>query len=124
MTTDATALAAAIPRSRLIEQVRNAPFALVKLAPTYILLITIVSIIIFREPADYYVTVVAGGTKIQQLSYSRYGPSNIDSSPQIRWYKTPDAIYVQSHPRGHLWAFSTNRSEVVDWLLPQFEHPM
>lgn len=89
----------------------------------YVPLIHLAPYSTLRASTDYYVTVYAGGKKIQHLSYSRYGPNNIDNSLQMRWTETPDALYMQSHPRGHLWAFSTNQSE-VDWLLPHFEHPM
>ncbi|KAH7107041.1 hypothetical protein BKA62DRAFT_685835 [Auriculariales sp. MPI-PUGE-AT-0066] len=71
----------------------------------------------------YYVSVFVKGKQIQRLAYSTYGPNNIDRTLQSGWTETPDARYMQSTPKGHLWAFSTKQPE-IQWQLPHFDHPV
>lgn len=45
---------------------------------------------------------------VQNLFYSSYGPNNIDKDKQSKWKRTPDDLYIQSHPNGQLLAFQTD----------------
>ncbi len=66
---------------------------------------------------DYHVFVrIEGQGVVQQLSFSRYGPNNVDRELQSQWLKTPDDRYVQSLPSGDIISFrlsDTGDSDVV-----------
>lgn len=75
---------------------------------------------------DYHLSVhVDGKGIIQTLTFSVYGPNNIDRDRQERWIKSPDGRYVQPLPDGRLFFFEPrgNKTELSEWVLP-FPKPM
>lgn len=72
---------------------------------------------------DYHVSVyIRGGGMIQSLSYSVYGPNNIDLEKQLQWTRTPDDRYLQSLPDGKVMSFRT-ASDDPEWV-SSFSKPM
>ncbi|KAF8337115.1 uncharacterized protein EI90DRAFT_3044948 [Cantharellus anzutake] len=56
---------------------------------------------------DYHVSIrIKGQGIVQRLSFSAYGPNNVDKELQTQWVKTPDDRYVQSLPSGDIISFS------------------
>lgn len=76
---------------------------------------------------DYHLSVhVDGKGVIQTLTYSVYGPNNIDKDRQERWQTSPDGRYVQPLPDGRLFFFEKStegKTELSQWVLP-FPKPM
>lgn len=75
---------------------------------------------------DYHISVVIDGKGIvQTLTFSVYGPNNVDRDSQERWAKSPDGRYVQPLPDGRLFFFEPrgNRTELSQWVL-QLGKPM
>lgn len=61
--------------------------------------------------ADYQVTVFLRGRPIQNLTYSAYGPNNLNKDMQDVWNRTPDNRYHQPTPDGTLLMFKTDEKE-------------
>ncbi|KAG8906966.1 bifunctional endoribonuclease/protein kinase ire1 [Tulasnella sp. 403] len=60
---------------------------------------------------DYHVSVFAHGRVIQNLTYTSYGPNNLDKEMQALWRRTPDNRYHQPTPDGTLLMFKTDEHE-------------
>jgi hypothetical protein len=48
---------------------------------------------------------------VQNLSFSSYGPNNLDSALQTRYFRTADDAYIQSLPNGKIISFKVENSD-------------
>ncbi|KAG9016054.1 bifunctional endoribonuclease/protein kinase ire1, partial [Tulasnella sp. 427] len=60
---------------------------------------------------EYHVSVYLHDHVIQNLTYSSYGPNNIDKELQYHWRRTPDNLYHQPTPDGSLLMFKIDEKE-------------
>ncbi|KAG8809999.1 bifunctional endoribonuclease/protein kinase ire1, partial [Serendipita sp. 399] len=58
---------------------------------------------------DYTVKVFSHNILLQTLSFSSYGPNNMNKQIQEVWKRTPDDVYVQPSWDGQTYAFDTMR---------------
>ncbi|PVF98660.1 hypothetical protein CPB86DRAFT_732570 [Serendipita vermifera] len=56
---------------------------------------------------DYTIKVLSHNILLQTLSFSTYGPNNINKPLQALWKRTPDDIYIQPSWDGRTYAFET-----------------
>ncbi|KAG9035077.1 bifunctional endoribonuclease/protein kinase ire1 [Tulasnella sp. JGI-2019a] len=72
---------------------------------------------------DYHVSVFSRGRIIQNLTYSAYGPNNMDKDMQYLWHRTPDNWYHQPTPDGNLLMFKTDEREPLRYMM-KFRRPI
>ncbi|KAG8950157.1 bifunctional endoribonuclease/protein kinase ire1 [Tulasnella sp. 424] len=60
---------------------------------------------------EYHVSVYSHDQVIQNLTYSSYGPNNVDKELQYHWRRTPDNLYHQPTPDGSLLMFKIDEKE-------------
>ncbi|KAG8859750.1 bifunctional endoribonuclease/protein kinase ire1 [Tulasnella sp. 330] len=72
---------------------------------------------------DYHVSVFSRGRIIQNLTYSAYGPNNMDKDVQYLWHRTPDNRYHQPTPDGNLIMFKTDEKDPLRYMM-KFKRPI
>lgn len=63
------------------------------------------------------------GRLIQNLTFSSYGPNNLDKEMQYLWHRTPDNWYHQPTPDGPIVMFKTDEREPLKSIVP-LKQPM
>ncbi len=64
------------------------------------------------ELIDYKIRVFSMDKLLQTLSFSSYGPNNVDAALQANWVRTPDDLYFQPSWDGTTYAFQTSKIEI------------
>lgn len=68
---------------------------------------------------DYHLS-VGINRRMQRLSFSVYGPNNIDRHYQEKWTKSRDGRYLQPLPDGRVFSFRPMQEAVssFEWIMP------
>ncbi|KZS96981.1 hypothetical protein SISNIDRAFT_450770 [Sistotremastrum niveocremeum HHB9708] len=62
---------------------------------------------IYIGRTDYHLQIHTRDEPTQYLTFSAYGPNNVDRARQNSWKKTPDNQYMQVLPNGQVFSFRT-----------------
>ncbi|KAG8965354.1 bifunctional endoribonuclease/protein kinase ire1 [Tulasnella sp. 419] len=72
---------------------------------------------------DYHVTVYSEERIVQNLTFSSYGPNNMDKDKQALWKQTPDNRYHQPLPDGNLMVLKVDESQPLQARM-EFQQPI
>ena len=74
------------------------------------------------DHTDYQINIMSKTSLLQSLTFTVYGPNNVDRDRQVNWDHTPDDVYVQPGWEGTTYGFES-RKEVPLWI-SRFPEPV